>query len=119
MVAKYAEFVRELEAEGRTVEVAVPWPIEFEGRRLPQSGYYKKQPFWGSREERVTALQRFVDACNKERLSLVEYPSQWSAVEPELYAKTYMEKPQSVHLNPEFYRRKNWGKPELSLESFF
>ena len=40
------------------VEYSVPWPIEFEGRRLPKTGYYKNQPFWGTRYERVMMLQR-------------------------------------------------------------
>jgi hypothetical protein len=30
-----------------------------------------------------------------------------------------MEKPKSVHLSPEVYRRKNWGIPETTLEDFF
>ena len=30
------------------VEYACPWPIEFEGRRVPKSGWYKGAPFYGS-----------------------------------------------------------------------
>jgi hypothetical protein len=32
-----------------------------------------------------------------------EWPTNWYMIDPEDYAKTYMEKPGSVHLSPEFY----------------
>ena len=43
------------------VEYAMPWPIEFEGRKLPKTGYYKGQPFYGTRYERVMMLERILE----------------------------------------------------------
>ena len=43
------------------VEYSTPWPIEFEGRRLPKTGYYRGEPFCGSREDRVIQLERIID----------------------------------------------------------
>jgi hypothetical protein len=34
------------------------------------------------------------------------------------YAKKIMESNGSVHLNPNYYRRRNWGVSENSLENF-
>jgi hypothetical protein len=36
-------------------------PCEEEDRKLPQSGYFMKKPFWGSWEERMAARKRFND----------------------------------------------------------
>ena len=91
------------------VEFAMPWPVEHEERRLPKSGWFQGQPFWGSQAERsdlVSAVREFMLA---EGMASVTYPSEWLAMVPETYAKERMEKPQSVHLSPTHYRRKEWG----------
>ena len=90
-------------------EFAMPWPVEHEERRLPKSGWFQGQPFWGSQAERsdlVSAVREFMLA---EGMASVTYPSEWLAMVPETYAKARMEKPQSVHLSPTHYRRKEWG----------
>ena len=87
------------------VEITAPYPIEFEGRKLPKTGWYKGTPFIGSWAERE-ALRKYmtdgmVSRFGAERVKL--WPDEWFALDPEVYAETYMEKPRSVHLSPGHY----------------
>ena len=102
---------------GLKVEYSLPWPIEFEGRKLPKTGYYKGKPFSGSREERMSVVSSIKESMTKLGMKIVSCPEEWYSMDPEEYANKKMEKPQSVHLNPMNYRRMNWGKSDL-LERF-
>ena len=104
---------------GCEVEYSLPWPIEFEERRLPKTGYYKDKPFWGSREQRAELVENIREFMKSHDVYIVNAPDDWYTMHPEAYASEKMEKPQSVHLSPECYRRQNWGKVENSLENFF
>ena len=87
-----------------------PVPVEYEDRKVPKTGYYKKTPFYGTREERAELTQRFISKL--EELSegkTVAPPSEWYTMDPEKYAKTYMEFGGSFHIAPPFYKRNNWG----------
>lgn len=91
------------------VEYALPWPAEFEGRKLPKTGWYKDQPFWGSQLERSRLVEDIASFCDEIGMNVIHYPAEWRTMDPEVYAKERMEKPQSVHLSPKHYRRHNWG----------
>lgn len=103
---------------GIEIEYALPWPIEFEGRKLPKTGYYKGNPFSGTREQRITIVNQIKQSMKKYNMKIIQCPEDWYLMDPEIYANKKMEKPQSVHLNPMFYRRMNWGKIENTLEDF-
>ena len=92
------------------VEYAVPWPIEFEGRKLPKTGYYKHQPFWGTRYERVMMLDRIEETMDMVGMNKIMYPEEWKCMDPETYAKDKMENMSSVHISPQCYRRKEFGE---------
>ena len=92
------------------VEYSVPWPIEFEGRRLPKTGYYKHQPFWGTHYERKMMLDRVIETMDMVEMNKVMYPTEWLKMDPEVFAKTKMESTSSVHISPEVYRRKEFGE---------
>jgi len=94
---------------GIEVEYAIPWPIEFEQRRIPKTGYYKGHPFYGSCEERAKLVEDIISFSEEIGMNIVQYPSEWRQEDPETYAKNRMEKPGSVHLAPTMYRRNNWG----------
>jgi hypothetical protein len=94
---------------GIEVEYAAPWPVEFEGRKLPKTGWYNGQPFWGSRQERSELVHEIHSFMENEKMTEVKFPAGWFDLDPETYAKERMEKPQSVHLSPTHYRRRNWG----------
>jgi hypothetical protein len=104
---------------GIDVEYSLPWPIEFEERKLPKSGWYKGHPFYGSRIEREELVWSIYDYMVSNSVNIVKAPADWYKMDPEQYAKERMEGTSSVHLNPNFYRRMNWGQPTNSLEAFF
>jgi hypothetical protein len=101
----YREWKRFGDSLGIQVEYATPWPVEFEGRKLPKTGWYKGQPFWGSQSERAALVHEIHSFAESEKMAIVKYPTEWLNLDPEVYAKERMEKPRSVHLSPQFYRR--------------
>jgi hypothetical protein len=102
----YREWKRFGDSLGIKVEYASPWPAEFEGRKLPKTGWYKGQPFWGSQPDRAAIIHEIHSFMESENMAAVKFPSGWFALDPETYAKERMERPQSVHLSPQFYRRR-------------
>ena len=88
----------------------VLWKKEWklEGRRIPKTGWYKDAPFAGSQEHRALCVKVFnseVDRLSKEYgFGVISWPKDWYDTNPETFAKTYMEKPGSVHLSREFYQ---------------
>jgi|TARA_R110002153_G_scaffold242861_6_gene398114 hypothetical protein len=118
MLKAWKKFGDELEKKGIKVEYSTPWPIEFEERKLPKTGYYKGQPFWGTREERINALNQWITNMDKLGMKRVEYPEEWLTLNGEKFAKDKMESVSSVHLSPESYRRKNWGINCVQLSDF-
>tara|TARA_B110000444_G_scaffold97089_1_gene92123 strand:+ start:9483 stop:10439 length:957 start_codon:yes stop_codon:yes gene_type:complete len=94
---------------------AKPVPVEFEGRRIPKSGFYKGTPFYGSWEERQELTGEFITVIT-DHLSpdhIVGPPSDWYRMDPEKYAKTHMELSSSFHIAPTYYRTENWGINEF------
>jgi hypothetical protein len=91
------------------VEYALPWPVEYEDRKLPKTGWYKGAPFWGAQHDRAQLINDIVSFCDDIGMDCVKYPAEWRIMDPIEYAKQCMEKPQSVHLSPAKYRRQNWG----------
>lgn len=105
---------------GCNVEYSVPWPIEYEERRLPKTGQYRNQNFWGTREQRAELVNDIYEYM-ANRVNIVRAPQAWYDMNPKQYAESRMEGTSSVHLNPLFYRRMNWGieQNSVNLESFF
>lgn len=86
-----------------TFEVTAPYPIEHEERKIPKTGYYKGTPFYGSWASRDRLMGIMMAEMKYQFDNVHEWPTNWYMIDPEDYAKTYMEKPGSVHLSPEFY----------------
>lgn len=86
-----------------TYEVTAPYPIEFEERKIPKTGYYKGSPFYGSHPQRDRVRLIMTNEMKYQFDNVYEWPENWYMMDPEDYARTYMEKPGSVHLSPEFY----------------
>jgi len=101
----YINHLKGLNIDKVTVHTLLP--IEFEGRRIPKTGWYKGTPFAGSRLERVEVMETFnhkVRELGKEAgFEVLDWPTHWFSENPEEFAKNYMEKPGSVHLSREFY----------------
>ena len=97
--------LEDLQESGKigTFEVTAPYPIEFEGRKIPKTGYYKGTPFFGSHPNRDRVRSIMTNEMKYQFENVHEWPTNWYMMDPEDYARTYMEKPGSVHLSPEFY----------------
>ena len=107
-------------------------PIEHECRRLPKTGNYKGQPFWGTAEERMQVRNAFNDKVTQLQeqyggFSIIRWPEEYTYQEETTVPldklsgvfKTYpekeitfkpgmlrfavMEKPHSVHIAPTYY----------------
>ena len=103
----YADLVKEIQSDYLVeVEVAAPVPVEFEGRRLPKTGYYKDTPYFGPIGLRQALTEQFkLEMALVHGIEVVSPPAQWYTMDPETYAKTYMEMGGSVHIAPLHYRR--------------
>ena len=62
---------------GLEVEFAVPWPVEHEDRKIPQSGFYKKKPFYGLQPERAQLVRDIRSFMLDEGMNPVLYPEEW------------------------------------------
>ena len=94
---------------------AKPVPVEFEGRRIPKSGFYKGEPFYGSWEDRWNITGEFITCLNEflPKEQIIGPPEEWYRMDPEKYAKTHMELSSSFHIAPIYYRSENWGINEF------
>lgn len=107
---RYSQIVSFIESELLiSVEVAAPVPVEYEARKLPQTGYYKDRPFCGPMASRREWTSYFVDLMGCEN-KVIGPPLDWYSMDGEEYAKQNMELNSSVHIAPSKYRRFNWGQ---------
>ncbi len=95
------------------IEVVAALPIENETRKLPKTGYYKGQPFWGSWQERDSVHQAFNQYCDIlcENLGFkfITWPLDFYNENSELGFEN-MEKPRSVHITPRRYLWEAFGE---------
>ena len=89
------------------IEVVGAIAIEDISRKLPKTGYYKGQPFWGSWDERDAVYREFnriaQGLCERlEGFEFVSWPNNFINKAGQLDMQ-YMERPQSVHISPEHY----------------
>jgi hypothetical protein len=115
-----ADFIKKYVEQGNSIEehygcnvfYCCPVPVEHESRRIPQSGYYKGEPFYGTAEERRKITQAFIYELQRQAANrIIQPPEDWYQMDGKVYAKTYMEYNSSFHISPPFHRRNNWGKP--------
>ncbi len=81
-------------------------PIENESRKVPQTGWYKGTPFYGSWELRDAVRRTFNETLAHQTAAYDIGHFMWtSPLENDLGELDfkYMEKPQSIHLSREFY----------------
>jgi hypothetical protein len=106
LVQDYIEHLKALNIPRVTVVQLLP--IEHEERRIPKTGWYKKSPFYGSREKRSHLVEIFNEKLSiylrESGVEMMKWPSEWYKIDPKVYADQYMEKPGSVHLSREYYQ---------------
>jgi hypothetical protein len=77
-------------------------PVENESRKLPGTGLYLKQAFFGSRQERMELREIAHDIIKSSGSKYYIWPDSWID-EDGTGMFEYMEPKQSVHLKPKYY----------------
>lgn len=95
---KYVAFARELN-NATLVELL---PVEHESRKIPGTGLYKKQPFFGTRSERMQLREIANEIINNSGLEVIQWPTEWID-EDGTKMLDILEMKQSVHLRPKHY----------------
>ena len=111
MIERYIDQAYEITRDPR---FAVPVPVEYTDRKIPKSGFYKGEPYFGSWKERHDLTHQFIELLNEYRGNrVISPPEEWYMMDPERYAKNYMELSSSFHIAPPYYRSENWGQNEF------
>jgi len=98
LFTKYVNFAKEL---NNPILVQL-LPIEHESRKIPGTGLYKKQPFFGSRQQRMELRQIANDIIANSGLKFISWPDSW--IDDDGTAMLdILESRQSVHLKPKYY----------------
>lgn len=100
------------------IECCAPVPVEYEGRKIPKTGFYKGTAFFGTRQERLDLTFKFIEGLHVRNVKVIMPPLDWYDMDPEQYAKEYMENNSSFHIAPPFYRRHNWGITKKGVLQF-
>lgn len=105
LTSSLAAWAERLSREGASVSIAAPVPVEFEGRRIPKTGFFEGTPFYGSREDRLAATMTWIKMLTSKTRSVIAPPMDWYAMDGEEFAREHMELSSSVHIGPHRYRR--------------
>jgi hypothetical protein len=95
---RYVEFAKKLK-KATLVELL---PVEHESRKIPGTGLYKKQPFFGIRTERMQVREIANEIINNSGLEVIRWPDEW-VDEDGTKMLDILESRQSVHLKPLYY----------------
>lgn len=95
---RYIEFASQL----NNVTLVNLLPVEHESRKIPGTGLYKKQPFFGTREERQRLRDTANRIINNSGLKTIQWPEEW-VDEDGTKMLDILEMKQSVHLRPKHY----------------
>jgi hypothetical protein len=95
---RYVEFAKQLK-KATLVELL---PVEHESRKIPGTGLYKKQPFFGARSERMQLREIANEIINNSGLEVIQWPTEWID-EDGTKMLDILEMKQSVHLRPKHY----------------
>ena len=104
LAIRYVDGVVALPIEKKAIYELLP--IENESRKLPQTGYHKGKPFWGSWSVRESVRREFnatcEGLCRDHDVEFIRWTNYLLNSAGELDFK-FMEKPHSIHLSREFY----------------
>lgn len=98
LMRRYVEFAKQL----KNATLVNLLPVEHESRKIPGTGLYKKQPFFGTREERQRLRDTANRIMNNSGLKTIQWPEEWID-EDGTKMLDILEMKQSVHLRPKYY----------------
>lgn len=107
LVMQYLRFARGLVDKGINVTIQGLLPIEDESRKIPGTGKYKGENFYGTREERQALVDRINGLLERQSGIHGVFYRSWKFKLPkdgfEAPKFPAMEARQSVHLRPDYY----------------
>lgn len=77
-------------------------PVEREDRKLPGTGLYKGEKFFGTRQDRMNLREIAHNVLRQTGVKFIEWPESWIDTDGSAMFE-YMEPRQSVHLKPKYY----------------
>jgi hypothetical protein len=95
---RYVDFAKQL----KNATLVNLLPVEHESRKIPGTGLYKKQPFFGTRQERMDIRDAANRIMNNSGLKTIQWPDEWID-EDGTKMLDILEMKQSVHLRPKYY----------------
>ena len=98
LALQYVEFSRNL--KNNTMVLLLP--VEHESRKIPNTGKYQGQSFFGSREERMMLREIFNNIIINSGEKYISWPEEWVCETGEKML-SHLEPKQSVHLKPKYY----------------
>ena len=98
LFTRYVEFAKQLN-DCTLVELL---PVEHESRKIPGTGLYKKQPYFGTRAQRMELREIANNIINESGLKVIKWPTEWID-EDGTKMLDILEMKQSVHLRPKHY----------------
>jgi len=98
LIRRYVEFAKKL----NNATLVNLLPVEHESRKLPGTGLYLKQAYFGTRQERARLVDTANRIMNNSGLKTLQWPNEWID-EDGMKMFEYMEPKQSVHLKPKYY----------------
>lgn len=98
LFTKYVEFAKQL----KNCTLVELLPVEHESRKIPGTGLYKKQPFFGTREERMRLRKVANKIMNESGLNVIRWPDEWIDQDGTKMLDI-LEQKSSVHLRPKNY----------------
>lgn len=98
LALQYVEFSRNL--TNNTMVLLLP--VEHESRKIPNTGKYKGENFFGTRDERMFLRSIFNDIIINSGEKYISWPEEWVCETGEKML-SYLEPKQSVHLRPKYY----------------
>jgi hypothetical protein len=98
LIRRYVEFAKKL----NNATLVNLLPVEHESRKLPGTGLYLKQPYFGTRQERARLVDTANRIMNHSGLKTLQWPNEWID-EDGMKMFEYMEPKKSVHLKPKYY----------------
>jgi|TARA_R100000482_G_C5122431_1_gene146572 hypothetical protein len=109
LVERYVEFAKKCNAT-----ITNLLPVESETRKIPGTGKYKGENFFGTQEQRNTLVLIANDIMNSSGLNTIQWPEEWYE-DLDYFEKQVMEPRQSVHLRPKFYHKNIKEKEQMSI----
>lgn len=107
LMTRYEDQLKNIKKMGVDVELAEMYPMTKDSRNLPKSGFFKGTPYYGELKDRILMVSYF-----NRKLEGISLRNEFRFYkQPEILTDVdgtmdefFLEKPRSVHMNPEFYR---------------